>query len=81
MKQIMFMLSFVMVMLFALPSAVQAQTYDVDYKNQTIEQITKDLRKKTGYQFVYKKDVVEGVQPISCTYKNATLEQLCNPFL
>ena len=78
MKRIMFMMSIVMALLLAMPSAMQAQTYDVDYKNQTIEQITKDLRKKTGYQFVYKKDVVEGVQPITCAYKNATLEQLCN---
>ena len=78
MKKILFAMSLVVALLVALPSTVKAQTYDVNYKNQTIEQVTKDLRKKTGYQFVYKKEDVQGVQPITCTYKNATLEQLCN---
>ena len=78
MKKILFAMSLVVALLVALPSTVKAQTYDVNYKNQTIEQVTKDLRKKTGYQFVYKKEDVQGVPPITCTYKNATLEQLCN---
>ena len=58
-----------------IPSAAQAQTYDVDYQSQTIEQVAKDLRKKTGYQFVYKKDIVENVGTITCHYKNATLKE------
>lgn len=78
MKKILFAMSLVVALLVALPSTVKAQTYDVNYKNQTIEQVTKDLRKKTGYQFVYKKEDVQGVPPITCVYKNATLEQLCN---
>ncbi|MGM9703509.1 MAG: SusC/RagA family TonB-linked outer membrane protein [Prevotella sp.] len=61
-----------------IPSAAQAQTYDVDYQSQTIEQVAKDLRKKTGYQFVYKKDIVENVGTITCHYKNATLQQILN---
>lgn len=64
--------------LMLVPLTAVAQTYSVNYKNQTIEQVTKDLRKKTGYQFVYKKEVVEGVQPITYVLKNATLEQLLN---
>ena len=55
---------------------VSAQEYDVDYKNQTIEQVIKDLRKRTGYQFVYKKETLENVPLITCRYPKATLEQL-----
>lgn len=77
MKKIQILLTLVAFMLLTSLSA-SAQTYDVNYKNLSIEQVIKDLRKQTGYQFVYKKDVVEGIQPITCTYNNASLEQLCN---
>jgi len=56
--------------------SISAQEYDVDYKNQSIEQVIKDLRKRTGYQFVYKKETLENVQLITCHYPKATLEQL-----
>ena len=72
MKKLQIFFSLVAIMLLTSLSA-SAQTYDVDYKNQTVEQVTKDLRKQTGYQFVYKKETVEGVAPITCTLKNATL--------
>ena len=77
MKKLQIFFSLVAIMLLTSLSA-SAQTYDVDYKNQTVEQVTKDLRKQTGYQFVYKKETVEGVAPITCTLKNATLEQILN---
>jgi TonB-linked SusC/RagA family outer membrane protein len=57
---------------------ISAQTYDVSYKNQTIEQVTKDLRKKTGYLFVYKKEALEGAPRITCDIKKATFSQLLN---
>lgn len=77
MKKLQVVLSLVVVFLLMSLSA-SAQTYDVDYKNQPIEQVIKDLRKQTGYQFVYKKETVTGVDPITCTLKNATLEQVLN---
>lgn len=54
------------------------QTYDVSYKDTSIEQVIKDLRKKTGYQFVYKKETLQGTPLITCAYKKATLQQLLN---
>lgn len=56
--------------------AIAQDTYDINYKEQSIEQIVKDLRKKTGYQFVYKKEILKDTPLISCSYKNATLQQL-----
>ncbi|MBQ7716518.1 MAG: carboxypeptidase-like regulatory domain-containing protein, partial [Prevotella sp.] len=77
MKKLQVVLSLVVVFLLMSLSA-SAQTYDVDYKNQPVEQVIKDLRKQTGYQFVYKKETVTGVDPITVTLKNATLEQILN---
>ncbi len=64
--------------LFLAVQTAQGQTYDVSYKGQSFEQVIKDLRKRTGYQFVYKKDVAQDVGPITAHYKGATLEQLLN---
>ena len=78
MKRLIKIASLALMLLVAVSASVKAQTYDVDYKNQTIEQVTKDLRKKTGYQFVYKKEIVENTGSITCHYKNGTLQQLLN---
>ncbi|MBR5350232.1 MAG: SusC/RagA family TonB-linked outer membrane protein [Prevotella sp.] len=77
MKKLQILLTLVAVMLLTSLS-VSAQTYDVDYKNLPIEQVIKDLRKQTGHQFVYKKEVLQGIPNVTCTYKNATLEQILN---
>ena len=74
MKREIMIFSLFLIFLLALPSGIKAQTYSVNYKEQTIEQITNDLRKKTGYQFVYKKEVADRVGPITCHYKNATFK-------
>ena len=78
MKREIMIFSLFLIFLLALPSGIKAQTYSVNYKEQTIEQITNDLRKKTGYQFVYKKEVADRVGPITCHYKNATFKELLN---
>ena len=65
-----------LLLMMAPKEASAQQTYDVDYKEQTIEQIVKDLRKKTGYQFAYKKEILQDAPTITCSYKNATLKQL-----
>lgn len=44
-----------MLLMLTMPSAMRAQTYDVDYQNQTIEQVAKDLRKKLATSLFTKK--------------------------
>ena len=63
-------------MLLMFFTEMKAQTYNVSYKDQTVEQVTKDLRKKTNYQFAYKKEVLEGTPRITCEIKDATFSQL-----
>ncbi len=62
--------------LLMLPTKAQAQTYNVSYKEQRIEQIISDLREKTGYEFMYQKQIVENVQPITFSGKKLTLVEL-----
>lgn len=68
----------VSMVLSAFTLTANAQEYSVDYKGQTIEQVIKDLRSRTGYEFVYQKQVVEKVPAISCSYKNLNLKELLN---
>lgn len=68
----------IMILLLIISTEIKAQTYDVNYKNQTVEQVTKDLRKKTGYQFAYKKEVAEDAPRITCEIRKATFTQLLN---
>ena len=77
MKKFKVIIAFVGIMLLTSLTAA-AQTYNVDYKNLPIEQVIKDLRKQTGHQFVYKKELLDGVPNVTCSYKNANLEQLLN---
>lgn len=53
-----------------------AQTYDVDYRDMPVEKVCRDLKERTGYEFIYQKQTLEGVSNVTCTYKNATLRQL-----
>ena len=83
MKQIQQLLLSLVLTVVSSAFAVDAagQTYSVDYKNMPIEQVIRDLRKRTGYEIVYQKPVIAGVPSISCTYKNLTLVQLLNRVL
>src|SRR5574344_2026016 len=78
MRNYQIIVAFMMTLMLILPSKISAQTYDVSYKNQTVEQVTKDLRSKTGYQFAYKKEVVQGAPRITCEIRKATFTQLLN---
>lgn len=80
MKQFKLRLMVLMVMLFCASVSLElkAQTYSVDYNNMTIGQVIRDLRKRTGYDIVGQKSVIEGAPRINCTYKNLNLKQLLN---
>jgi TonB-linked SusC/RagA family outer membrane protein len=55
--------------------SAKSQTYDFNYNDKTIEQVIKDLRHRTGYQFFYKKETVQKASPFTCKYRNLTLTQ------
>lgn len=64
--------------LSALALTANAQTYSVSYNSKNLEQVIKDLRKRTGYEFVYQKQVIEKAPVINCDYKNLNLNEMLN---
>lgn len=72
-----FSFTLLLVLLLTLvPMGVAAQKYSVTYKNTSIEQVIQDLRKRSGYDFVYQKQILKNVGPVTATYKGMTLEQI-----
>ncbi|MDE6380745.1 MAG: DUF4974 domain-containing protein, partial [Muribaculaceae bacterium] len=70
----------IITMVFLLNALVAkgSSTYDVTFSDTPIEQVITDLRKRTGYDFVYQKDVLAGNPAISGTFHNLTLQQILN---
>lgn len=64
-----------------IPFAAMAQKYSVSYKMQSIEKVIADLRKKTGYGFVYQPEVVKNVSAITATCRDTNLSQLLNQII
>lgn len=56
------------------PLTMMAQNVHFVYKSKPIEQVFSDLREKTHYEFVYQKQILKGVRPITCTVKDGKLE-------
>ena len=56
-----------MLLLILMPATALAQSITVTYQNEPITQVINDLRQKTGYEFVYLKEVVADVPPITCS--------------
>ncbi len=70
---------FMLTAVFALlPIGGWAKDYTVSYHNATFEQVIADLRKRTGYEFVYQKDVVKNVDRITCKLNHMSLTQVLN---
>ena len=68
-----------MAVMFALiPINGIAKNYSVNYQKATFEQVIADLRKKTGYEFVYQKNVIKDAGEITCKLNNVNLQQILN---
>lgn len=55
-----------------------ARTFNMKFNSTPIEQVISELRKKTGYEFVYQKELLADHPKVSGTYNNLTLEQILN---
>ncbi len=52
------------------------QSYEVAYQSQSLEQVIKDLRSRTGYEFVYQKHLLEGAPRITSQCRCGSLTEL-----
>ena len=62
-------------LLAAFPLKGAAQKLSVSYQNMPIEEVLADLKKKTNYDFVYQKKVLEDVAPLTGHYTEMTVNQ------
>lgn len=77
MKQKQFYLIFILLTVWLIcPLKLLAQEYNISYKNQGLEEVITDLRKKTGYEFMYQKKIIQDLPAITCTLKNVSLTQI-----
>ncbi len=73
------LLTFLAVAMLFIPVAGWARNYDVSFKNDDIESTLNILKKATGYEFVYQKDLIKDKSfRLSGNYQDLTLEQLLN---
>ena len=70
-----------LVLLGALGMPLSAQDIDTAYRNTPIENVFSDLREKTNYEFVYQKQVLQGVKPVTCTLRDKSLEEVLREVL
>lgn len=71
----------VIVLFAAFPLKGMAQNLSVSYQNTPIEEVIADLKKKTNYDIVYQKKVLENVPLISGHYENMTINQILDKLL
>ena len=67
--------------LLSLTAAAQEKRFSVSFDQAPIEQVVRDLRQQTGYEFVYQRDVVRGVQPITRRLTGVTLRDLLDQII
>lgn len=64
------------VLSFSWSAYAQSGRYSVNYEGMPIEEVLKDLRVKTGYEFVYQKQIIQGVGPVTVKCHEVTFEVL-----
>ena len=52
-----------------------SQTITLSLNNASLEQAFKELKKQTGYSFVYTRDQLKNTSPVNCKVKNAGLKE------
>ena len=72
---------FSLILLSVLGMPISAQDIDTVYRNTPIEKVFSDLREKTNHEFVYQKQVLEGVKPVTCTLKDKSLKEVLDQVL
>ena len=64
-----------------MPMTSLAQSVNAVYKSTPIEKVFSDLREKTKYEFVYQKQILQGVKPVTCSLKDLELRNALDTLL
>lgn len=55
-----------------------SQKVSIEGENLTLQSIFKTIRKQTGFQFVYTKDILENARPVTLSIRNIELSEVLN---
>lgn len=80
-KERFFIAATLVLLLTLLPAPLSAQSYTMSYHDEPITQVLRDLKKRTGYEFVYQKQLLDDVPSITCKCKNLSLNNALNMIL
>ena len=70
-----------LILLSLLSLSVSAQEINTAYKDTPIEKVFADLKKKTNHEFVYQKQILQGVKPVTCTVEGKGLGEVLSQVL
>lgn len=68
----------IMLLLYSIPAAADAQsaTFDVNFEENTLEQVITFLKEKSNYDFVYRKGMLPADVHVNLKLQNATVEEV-----
>lgn len=69
---------FILFACFLIPMGIYAKNLTVHFKSTPIEVAMKEIKKQSGYEFVYKKGLIDPSEKITLTLTDATLQQVLN---
>ncbi len=71
-------LAICLIMMLSSNTKLYSREYDVSFESADIETVISELRTVTGYEFVYQRQILDGIGNITCSYKGNSLEGLLN---
>jgi TonB-linked SusC/RagA family outer membrane protein len=66
--------AFLITMLLQISLAADAQKVTFNKQNASLEDVLKEIRKQTDYNFLYTDEMMKGTKPVDAEFKNALLE-------
>lgn len=71
------LLTFILSALLLIPLGGYARSFNVTFHNDNVEQALNVIKKETGYDIVYRKDLIKGINSvINGDYRNTSLDDL-----
>ncbi len=68
--------AFLITMLLQISLAADAQKVTFNKQNASLEDVLKEIRKQTDYNFLYTDAMMKGTKPVDAEFKNASLEDV-----
>src|SRR5579859_200540 len=72
---------FLFVACLEVSAATDAQTVSISLRNTSIERVFREVKKQTGYSFVYTRELLQQTGSVTVEMKNASLQQVLDHVL